>query len=362
VPQARTPIPQNDNPHIVSATILRARSDRKSIGNDRRRFNPPAPHHTTTARPPHPISIPSGVLDRRNRIAYPPGVKTKSPVRRCAVATLTLTITTAYCLAFFVRPPTTWPGPIRDTINTISKPALALTKSILESCGVESATFAPFGGLYIFMIAGLIPWATMALLRRGRPNDLGCRLPNQYGWRLMCVTYILSLPFLIWMIQSAGFASPYLSQLKRAGGIAFCLYYTLNMLTEHFLLQGVVLAALRDDRRWPPPESLAPIDTASVAAKKLQWLGLAQPTNGANGLRIVERWLGMPRGCVFAILGSGLMFALIHVGKNPRELLLSLPGGIALAILSYRTNTWLTAFVLHLATAGTAFALVLLSR
>ena len=120
------------------------------------------------------------------------------------------------------------------------------------------------------------------------------------------------------MVQSPGFAGPYLSQLKRAGGMAFCLFYTLNMLTEHFFMQGVVLAVLRMDRRWPPSVTPVPIRTASVVAKKLQWLGLAQPTDGTNGLRKIERWLGMPEGCVFAILGSGLLFALVHVGKNPR--------------------------------------------
>jgi hypothetical protein len=299
------------------------------------------------------------MLDRPNRIVYPPPVQTKSPFRRYIAATFVLSMTAAYCLAFLVRLPTSWPQPIRDTINAISQPARALTRSILELCGIESATFASHSGLYMFMIAGLIPWLIMVLLRRGRPSDLGCRLPNRYGWRLMAVTYLLSLPFQIWMIQSDGFSGPYLNQLKRAGGFAFCLYYTLNMLTEHFLLQGVVLAVLRTDRRWPLP---TPTLNTPRKANKLQWLGLAQPTNEATGLRKIERWLGLPEGCVFAIVGSGLLFALIHVGKNPRELILSLPGGLALAILSYRTNSWITAFILHLATAGTAFALVLLTQ
>jgi membrane protease YdiL (CAAX protease family) len=72
----------------------------------------------------------------------------------------------------------------------------------------------------------------------------------------------------------------------------------------------------------------------------------------------LTRWIGLPADCVPAILTSTTLFGLVHVGKDPRELLLSLPGGVALAYIAYRTNSWLTVFVLHLATAGTAFLMI----
>jgi membrane protease YdiL (CAAX protease family) len=64
--------------------------------------------------------------------------------------------------------------------------------------------------------------------------------------------------------------------------------------------------------------------------------------------------------CILPILVSGLLFAAVHLGKDPRELALSLPGGIALGYVSYRTNTWLIPFLLHALNAGTACALMLL--
>jgi membrane protease YdiL (CAAX protease family) len=77
-------------------------------------------------------------------------------------------------------------------------------------------------------------------------------------------------------------------------------------------------------------------------------------------VRRVTSWIGLQSGCVPAVLASAALFALVHVGKDWRELLLSVPGGIVLAYMAYRTNTWLVPFVLHLATAGTACAMAIL--
>jgi len=213
--------------------------------------------------------------------------------------------------------------------------------------------------MYLLIVAGVIPWLLALLLGRGRPQDIGLRRANLLGWRLALVGYVLSLPFLWWMARSPDFALSYLRQFERAGGLAFCLYYTVNMLTEHFFLHGVLLAAFRPGRRWPAPAPLpseAPADSRPI----LRWLGLAQPAHGAARLQRITRWVGLPDGCITAILASAMLFGLMHLPKDTRELLLSVPGGIALAFLAYRTNTWLTPFGLHLATAGTAFALVLL--
>jgi membrane protease YdiL (CAAX protease family) len=79
-------------------------------------------------------------------------------------------------------------------------------------------------------------------------------------------------------------------------------------------------------------------------------------------MRRFNRWIGLPSGCVPAILTSAMLFSLVHVGKDPRELMLSLPGGLALAYISYRTDSWLTVLVLHLATAGTACAMLAAAR
>ena len=57
---------------------------------------------------------------------------------------------------------------------------------------------------------------------------------------------------------------------------------------------------------------------------------------------------------------SATLFGVVHIGKDPREMLLSVPGGLALAYVAYRSNSWLIPYILHLATAGTALALMMI--
>ncbi len=212
-------------------------------------------------------------------------------------------------------------------------------------------------GAYLVLVAGLVPWAVLALIGRGRPYDLGFRKPNLYGWRIILLGFLISLPFLVWMVHGKGFGTPYLAELERAGTVAFVLYYLANMTTEHFLLHGVLLAVCRVGQKWPPP---APVRAVTVArlGRVLNWVGLAQPTGSLRGPRRLTRWMGLPDGCVAAILVSTILFGLVHLGKDPRELTMSLPGGLALAWIAYRTNTWLTTLILHLATAGTTCLMI----
>lgn len=269
--------------------------------------------------------------------------------------------TGAYCLAFLVKPTTTWPGPIQTAMRTLSGHMLNVVDRVLSGFGTDPVPFTLRIGLYLVMTSCLIPWLIMALLRRGRPRGLGCRRPNRYGWRLLIIAYLISIPFLVWMKGGSRFAEPYLHQLDLFGGVPFCFYYAINMLTEHFFLHGVVLAAFRKGGRWPAPVKGNPT-TGSGCRRALQWAGLAQPTGGAHGLVGLTRSIGLPDGCLTAILGSAALFGLVHVGKEWRELVLSVPGGMALAYLAYRTNTWLMPFVLHLITAGTALAMIILAR
>ena len=90
----------------------------------------------------------------------------------------------------------------------------------------------------------------------------------------------------------------------------------------------------------------------------LPWFGMAQSTRGASGLQKTTRWLGLPDGCREAVVCSGVLFASVHLGKNQRELLLSLPGGLASAYLAYRTNSLLDPAALHFAVVAFWTALV----
>jgi hypothetical protein len=255
--------------------------------------------------------------------------------------------------------------------------------SALRIAGIDSARSELRSGVYLALGSGVVPWLAMAVIGRGRPYNLGLRRPNAVGWRSAAVGYLISIPFLVWMVSGAGFRDIYLRQLSRAGFSAFTIYYVVNMLTEHFFFHGVLLALFRRDRRWPAPapvvtSKLACQDSTNSLTRALQYIGLAQPTAMCIGtdpsptsklarqrergvlVRRVTSWIGLQSGCVPAVLASAALFALVHVGKDWRELLLSVPGGIVLAYMAYRTNTWLVPFVLHLATAGTACAMAIL--
>ncbi len=87
---------------------------------------------------------------------------------------------------------------------------------------------------------------------------------------------------------------------------------------------------------------------------------MAQPTGQARGCQRVTRWIGIPDGCLGAILWSGALFGLVHWGKAGREFLLAFPGGVFLAALAYRCNSWHAPYLLHAGTV-TAAALMFLA-
>ena len=281
--------------------------------------------------------------------------------RNAPTIALAIALSTIYCLAFLVRPTASWPTLLKEVLSHPSRWTYGLIDDGLRLVGSEGHVTEIPATVYLVLVTGVIPWAVLALSGRGRPYDLGFRRPNRYGWRITLVGYLISVPFLIWMVRGEGFATPYLRELDRAGPTGFTLYYVVNMLGEHFFFHGALLAAFRAGQRWPPPAPVA-VDATDTLSSAMQWIGLVHPTSGAKGVRRVIRWTGLPDGCLPAIVASATLFGLIHVGKDPRELVLSIPGGVALGYMAYRTDTWLTPFVLHLATAGTACLMIVASR
>lgn len=209
------------------------------------------------------------------------------------------------------------------------------------------------GAVYFFVIAGLAPLLASMLLGRG-PRDIGMRIPNKLFWRYFVIAVVLAAPFLWWMVQSPTMAGTYLRQLERLGWTAFCGYYLVNMLTEHFLLHGVVLGLTRPDGRWRSP--LPPPERSGGSGGMLAWLGLKN-SSIANGRR--ETWLGIPAGSLFPIAFSALLFGMVHLGKDTRELVLSFPGGVVQGYLALRSDSWLTPLIIHLATASIALLMML---
>ena len=212
-------------------------------------------------------------------------------------------------------------------------------------------------GLYLAIVAGIIPLLAARLLLRASLAEIGCRPPNRVGWRLLVIGFVCSIPFLVFMARGPGMVASYLPTAQRTGYAIFVSYYTVNMLTEHFLCHGVLLAAFRADGRWPPPPADPPAADRPHWQRLLLFIGVSS-TQRRPGQTAVTAWLQLQPGCGFAIIGSASLFALVHVGKDWREAVLSLPGGLVLGFIAYRGNSWLTPFLLHALTAGTTLLLM----
>ncbi|UCE60116.1 MAG: CPBP family intramembrane metalloprotease [Phycisphaerales bacterium] len=274
---------------------------------------------------------------------------------------LAICLSTVYCLAFLASPQDSWPELLQQMSLELTRCVYRAIATVLSSLGASTVSSELGGGLYFLVTAAVIPWLVLALCRRGRPHDLGFRRPNRVGWRILLAGLILALPFIVWMARGEDFAGYYMRRLDRAGAGAFLLYYFVVMLTEHLFFHGLLLGACMPGGRWPDPPPTAS-DTTGAIRRTLQWIGLAQPTGGATGLRRLTLWLGLPAASLPAVLTSGALFCAVHLGKHPRELLLSLPGGLASAYIAFRSNSWFIPFALHLATSAAACGIMLAAR
>ena len=178
------------------------------------------------------------------------------------------------------------------------------------------------------------------LLAAGRlPGDVGLGLPNALGGRLMVSGVLVSIPFGLWLLNALpGGAIP--ATLRFGDLCAF-----LAMVPEHFLICGVVTAIMLPGRRLPCDAPIAPIEGGPFT-RVLRWLGFAQPESSARGGRWLG-WFGLNRASFGAVIASGLMFGMIHVGKPALELVLSVPGGIAIAYVTLRSRSNWPALCAH---------------
>lgn len=202
----------------------------------------------------------------------------------------------------------------------------------------------------------LIPAAVLRACRR-RLTDVGIGAPNVLGWRLITASVLLSIPFGFWLL---GTAAPIRTWPTFDLMYAFAL---LAMIPEHFLICGVCTAILLPQRRLPFPVPLADVPTRGAAGGRrlrlFRWFGLAQP-HVAGEYRWLS-WLGLTGPQALAILASGLLFGMVHVGKPPLELALSFPGGVAVAYLTVRARSIWPAIVAHWSMNVVPLAIVTMS-
>ena len=271
-----------------------------------------------------------------------------------------MVVASLYVLWLVVQPPK-WIDP--EFRRVWRMPQLALHRVVAfvyDAVGFESpSVHLQAAGFYVVSLL-IVPWIVIILLRRNRPADMGWRRPNRLLLRIVACSFIVSIPFLYWMVNSPTFPDYYKPYIE-AGPIRLIFYYVVVLFCEHSLMEGTLLGLFRLGHRWPVPPVLIQ-DATSGGRRALQWIGLAQPTRGANGLKRVTRWLGLADGCVGAIALSGVLFGMIHWGKNGREFLLSFPGGVFLAFLAYRCNSWHAPYLLHASTVVVAGLMMLTLR
>jgi hypothetical protein len=207
--------------------------------------------------------------------------------------------------------------------------------------------------LYTAVVAILIPWAVFMALGRGF-RDMGLGPPNRLGWRIILVGYLIALPFVAVMSLDGEFAKFLWRTVEPNFWVAMGLY-TWILFPEHISFHGWVLAALIPMRRLSVVTICRPSDPGW--RRGLQWVGLAQPASGDGKRRILD-WLGMERGVLLAIVLSGIHFGFAHLGKPLVEVMFSVPGGMGLAYLAYRSRSLWTPFILHALTGSTALLIV----
>lgn len=257
-----------------------------------------------------------------------------------------------YCGMLLVKLPAWAPDFLKNGSETAKRALLRACRSVLSvfTGGSHPGDFD--GALYLLLIAGAVP-VLFAFACGRKPRDLGFRKPNRLAFRYFVVAVLVALPFLIWMVQSPTISRGYVRQLERLGMVAFGAYYLVNMFTEHLFLHGAVLGLVRRDGRWPEPVPLS--SGGRGFTRLLRWLGMAQQPLRDSGL---AGWLGLAPGGFGPMMFSALLFGMVHMGKDVRELILSFPGGLAQGYLAYRSNSWWTPFLVHLATALIAMAMM----
>ena len=79
------------------------------------------------------------------------------------------------------------------------------------------------------------------------------------------------------------------------------------------------------------------------------WLGNARP-------------LGVPAGVWPALVFSAVLFGLVHAGKASAEIAAAFPGGLGLALLTYRVRAVWPAVLLHASSGVVIFAVAWFGR
>lgn len=183
-----------------------------------------------------------------------------------------------------------------------------------------------------------------------RPTALGMGRMARYGWRILLVSFVIALPFLVWLGLREGMHK-YYAGMFRPGGWRAVTANALVIVVEHVWIEGVILALAlpgggfgHDD---DPPRS-----------GRFAFLGFGQPPGGTT----LWTWLGVPPAVLPALAFQALVFGAVHSGKDMGELVTSFPGGFGLGLLTYRIRSVWPSVLLHLGTGAVVLLTIWLSR
>ncbi|MGB7291228.1 MAG: CPBP family intramembrane glutamic endopeptidase [Thermodesulfobacteriota bacterium] len=193
--------------------------------------------------------------------------------------------------------------------------------------------------LVVWVILGMMVPAALLYLSGLKLTDVGMRMPNTLGWRMIILGIVVSIPFGILLLNSKNYDT---GQNPLSPEYMMTL---LSMIPEHFLVTGVCTALMLPGRRLPSDVSFEPVE-GNFIEKGLRWFGLAQISANAGSNRILD-WFGLTWVALFAIVASGAVFRMIHLGKDDLELMLSFPGGVAIAYMTIRSHSVWPSVVSH---------------
>jgi hypothetical protein len=235
-----------------------------------------------------------------------------------------------YTSLFWGRFATHWPAPV-DRWGDLVYPRIAPLRSS-----------SPWLWLGIQMLVGWVVPASVFHVAGGRMRELGLGFPNRLGVRWACIAVLVAIPFGVLLRHSA--PASWSPQFDRRYAVEL-----LAMIPEHFLIAGVVVAALLPARRLALPAP-APLVDGPPRQRLIRWLGFGWPSR-ARGAGHIWAWFGIAEHGwpgLFSISVSAALFATVHVGKgNPLELALSFPGGLILAYATLRTGSIWPMIVAH---------------
>jgi membrane protease YdiL (CAAX protease family) len=193
--------------------------------------------------------------------------------------------------------------------------------------------------LVVWVILGMVVPTALVYLSGLTLADVGIGMPNALGWRMIVLGIVVSIPFGILLLNNKNYDT------GQNPVSPVSIMTLLSMIPEHFLVTGVCTALMLPGRRLPSDVSLEPVE-GNFIEKSLRWLGLAQSSANADSNRILD-WFGLTWVSLFAIVASGAVFRMIHLGKDDLELMLSFPGGVAIAYMTLRCHSIWPSVISH---------------